>query len=497
MCGVIGHSGRSPSGEILAKALPGFFHRGFDSAAIVTVDTDGRTHKKDDIQPTARQEIPTDTLRGHTGIAHNRYTTTGSSTSAAERQPFVFERADTSLIFAHNGNIVNTAERRTALLAKGYTIRSQSDSELLGLTFFDAYLHSAKDTTEEKVYDAVAATHAACDGAYSVVCVLRDVGLVAFRDPHGIRPLVVMRRAQTDDWIIASEDAPLREQGFDLVGDVAPGEAVIISTAAAGAGSATTPTAATTAGATPTTQHTISRKQCAPNPEYAPCALEYVYLARPDSVINGISVREARRALGRALGKHLLETAPLRPDCVVPIPSTPCDAAREIADVLGVPYIEGLVKKPKKMRTFILPYNRFKAVQEKFLVNTKSLRGKRVLLVDDSIVRGNTVRGIVELLKSAECKEIHIATCSPPVKYQNVYGISIPTTAELVANQYPDIAERAAHLGVDGIVYIPSDVFVATLTALSDKIKTFDFSSFFGKYITPAVTDTYLRQLER
>ena len=482
MCGVIGHLGRGSSGQILAKALPGFFHRGFDSAAIVTVDADGCTHTKNDIQPTAHQEIAADALRGQMGIAHNRYTTTGSATNTAERQPFVFERDGISLVFAHNGNIVDTEECRAVLHAKGYTIRSQSDSELLGLTFFDAYLHSEKDTVEEKVYDAVAAVHMACDDAYSVVCALRDVGLIAFRDPHGIRPLVVMRHTQTDDWIIASEDAPLRTQGFDLVGDVAPGEAVIINTA----------TAATSSGH----QHVVSRRQCASHPEHVPCALEYVYLARADSVINGISVRAARRALGRALGKHLSETIPFRPDCVVPIPSTPCDAAREVADVLGVPYVEGLIKKPKKMRTFILPYNRFKAVQEKFRIDVESLKGKRVLLVDDSIVRGNTIRGVMELLKSAGCGEVYIAACSPPVKYQNVYGISIPTTTELVANQYPDTADRAAYLNVDGILHIPDDVFIDVFTALSDKIEKFDFSSFFGEYITPTVTDTYLRQLE-
>ena len=480
MCGIIGHFGRSASGQILAEALPGFFHRGFDSAAIVTVDEDGCVHKKDDIQPTAHQKIVADTLHGQMGVAHNRYTTAGSATSVLERQPFIFERDGASLIFAHNGNIVDTKERCAALCAKGYVIRSQSDSELLGLTFLDAYLHSKKDTTEEKVYDAVATVHTLFNDAYSVVCALRDVGLIAFRDPYGIHPLVIMRHSQTDDWIVASEDAPLRSQGFELIGDVAPGEAVII-------------TAATTASGH---QHILNKRQCASDPEYVPCALEYVYLARPDSTINGISVCGVRRALGKALGKHLLETSSFRPDCVVPIPSTPCDAAKEVADVLGVPYVEGLIKKPRKMRTFILPYNRFKAVQDKFLVDVESLKGKNILLVDDSIVRGNTIRGVMELLKNVGCGEVHVGAYSPPVKYQNVYGISIPTTTELVANQYPDVDDRAAHLNVDGILHIPDGVFIDVFMALSDKIKKFDFSSFFGEYITPTVTDTYLRRLE-
>ena len=455
MCGIVGHYGEEQSHRILLSSLKNLFHRGHDSAAIFVVDGENLGAIKD-INLRDFDESKLEKMKGNIGVAHNRYTTTGSYKNQKEGQPFVFKEGNAFCIFAHNGNLTNTEEVKTYLEDKEYDIVSDSDSELLGRVFFDGYLN-AQGSQMEKVSKASLLVHEKCKGAYSVVSYIKGVGLIGFRDVFGIRPLVITKKE--NDWVIASEDVASSDIGFKLHSDVFPGEVVIIN------------------------EKGLSRQAYSEDIRHMPCAFEYIYLAREESNINGVSVKDMRKSLGRSLGEHIREEHNLDIDCVVPIPGSACTASFELSKALGVPYEEGLKKIKNSLRSFMLPKNRIEEVKRKFEVNEEVFKGKKVLLVDDSIVRGNTIKGIIHLIKNKGAKEVYFAVYSPKIKYQNFYGISIRTRSELVANKYDSEKELADHFGVNGIIYLPIENFKEALISKGNGIKDFELSCFTGEYI--------------
>ncbi len=472
MCGIAGYYGGGDSSLILFKSIKRLFHRGYDSASIFVVD-DFKFTEYRGINPRNENynEEEVRNIKGFAGIAHNRYTTTGESKNASETQPFVFREKEEFLIFAHNGNIVNASALREELIKKGYRVKSNSDSEVLGGIFFDLYLSSKKKNSKERVFEAVSGLVEKCEGSYSVVAYKSGVGLIAFRDRFGIRPLVVTKRG--DEVAITSENIATKDQGFDMLGDVLPGEAVIVNSRG------------------------IFRRICSKNVKYIPCAFEYVYLAREESTINGIFVKRARELLGEALGEYLLKTHSLDIDYVVPVPESARAGARSLARKIGVPYREGLKRKQGSLRSFILPNNRVEEVKRKFIIDDSVFFGKKIMLVDDSIVRGNTLKGLTSILKDRGIKSLNVAVYSPKIKYQNVYGIAIKTKRELMANNFESEEKMAEHLGVDSVSYLPLSDFKSALQLNRKDIKEFEMSCFTGDYLDNFVGEEYLKKLEK
>ena len=438
MCGILGVVATTPVNQLLYDGLQVLQHRGQDAAGIATAES-GRFHMhkgsglvRDVFRTRNMRDLP-----GNWGIAHVRYPTAGSASAAAEAQPF-YVNSPFGLMLAHNGNLTNSEELKREM-----------------------FLSDLRR----------------CRGAYAAVAMISGTGLVAFRDPYGIRPLVIGRQDTPNgtEWLVASESVALDVMGFKLVRDVAPGEAILIDT-----------------------EGRFHSRQCATHTVQAPCMFEFVYLARPDSLIDGISVYDARIKMGEFLARKLRATMPhLKIDVVIPIPDSSRPSAMEMAHHLNAPYREGFVKNRYIGRTFIMPGQaiRKKSVRQKLNTIHQEFKGKAVLLVDDSIVRGTTSREIVQMARDAGATKVYMASAAPPVRYANVYGIDMPTKNELIAGTRNE-EEICREIGADALIYQDLDDLKAAVQAINPAITVFETSCFDGFYVTGDVTPEYLSGVE-
>lgn len=410
------------------------------------------------------------------GIGHCRYPTAGCE-SSAEAQPF-FVNSPYGIGLAHNGNLINAEELKTELFETDHRhINTSSDSEvLINILAHELQANDKIKITPDDLFEAVGSLHKRVIGAYSVIAMIAGYGVLAFRDPNGIRPLVFGSREENGktEYMVASESVALDTMGYKLERDVEPGEAIFIDK-----------------------NGNLSSKQCAENPKLNPCIFEYVYLARPDSIMDGITVYDARLHMGDKLAQKIKrDWADHDIDVVIPIPDSGRTAALQLAASLGVEYHEGFIKNRYIGRTFIMPGQevRKKSVRQKLNAMKSEFEGKNVLLVDDSIVRGNTSREIVTMAREAGAKKVYFASAAPPVRYPNVYGIDMPTTDELIAHDADDqkVAEK---IGADKVIYQDLEDLKAAVGSLNPAIEAFDDSCFSGEYITGHVDEAYFKQL--
>ena len=481
MCGILGVVATSPVNQLLYDGLMVLQHRGQDAAGITTGDGDAFfMHKGSGLVRDVFRTRNMRALPGNMGIAHCRYPTAGSSSDSAESQPF-YVNSPFGLVLAHNGNLTNTEQLQEEMFRLDRRhINTNSDSEVLLNVLAHEMQAAAKSFSLDldAIFSAVAGVHRRCKGAYAVVVLIAGYGLLAFRDPNGIRPMVVgtNQTPQGTEYLVASESVALDTLGFKVLRDVEPGEAVFIDTS-----------------------HQMHARQCAQNPTLSPCIFEYVYLARPDSVIDGVSVYETRLLMGEYLADKVVERIPVTNiDVVIPIPDSSRPSAMQLAQRLGIPYREGFVKNRYIGRTFIMPgqSTRKKSVRQKLNTVAQEFKGKRVLLVDDSIVRGTTSREIVDMARAAGALKVYFASAAPPVRYPNVYGIDMPTRGELIATGRTD-EEIAREIGADALVYQDLDALKASVSHLKPELSSFDCSCFDGLYVTGDVTPEYLDALER
>ena len=481
MCGILGVVATSAVNQLLYDGLQVLQHRGQDAAGIATEDG-GRFHMHKG-PGMVRDVFRTRNMRnltGNWGIAHCRYPTAGSAYNAAEAQPF-YVNSPFGLMLAHNGNLTNAEELKHDMFLQDLRhINTNSDSEvLLNVLAHELQAASTKYLVDaEAIFRAVAGLHRRVQGAYAVVAMIAGYGLLAFRDPYGIRPLVIGRNdtPQGVEYMVASESVALDTLGFKILRDVEPGEAVLIDRAG-----------------------NFTSRQCADRAIHAPCIFEYVYLARPDSLMDGISVYESRVKMGEFLADKIRHTLPhLEIDAVIPIPDSSRHAAMELAARLALPYREGFVKNRYIGRTFIMPgqSTRKKSVRQKLNAISQEFRGKKVLLVDDSIVRGTTSKEIITMAREAGAKKVYFASASPPVRFPNVYGIDMPTRSELIAAFRSD-DEICREIGADALVYQDLDALKASVRAINPAITQFDCSCFDGTYITGSVSVEYLQGVEQ
>lgn len=416
-------------------------------------------------------------LAGNIGIGHVRYPTAGSS-STAEAQPF-YVNSPFGLALAHNGNLTNAEEVKNELfkVARRH-VNTSSDSEvLLNALAHELQGDGAMQLMPDAIFNAVANLHRKVRGGYAVVALIIGHGLVAFRDPHGIRPLVMGKR-ETDkgtEYMVASESVALDADGFTVLRDVSPGEAVYI-----------------------TEDGQLYSQQCAENPTYTPCIFEYVYFARPDSTIDNVSVYASRVAMGKKLGEKIKkEWAHLDIDVVIPIPETSNDAALQIATELGLPYRQGFVKNRYIGRTFIMPGQgqRKKSVKRKLNAIWQEFKGKNVLLVDDSIVRGTTSEQIIDMAREAGANKVYFASAAPEIRFPNVYGIDMPSANELIAHGH-DAESVCKIIGADGLIFQSLTDLVEAVRSQNPDIKKFETSVFDGVYVTNDITQEYLNRLD-
>ena len=476
MCGIVGIVGQ---GEVAAELYDGLTvlqHRGQDAAGIATADGGKlRVHKGNGLVRDVFDATSMALLSGRVGIAHCRYPTAGSEGSD-EAQPF-YVNSPFGIALAHNGNLVNTdALRREVFEQDRRNVNTESDSEVL-LNVFAHELDSQGVLTPDAVFRALEGVNRRAKGGYAVVCTVLGLGLVAFRDPNGIRPLVLGKRTANgiDEYIVASESVALDVLGFERLRDVAPGEGIVI-----------------------TARGELFAQQCAPPLAHAPCIFEFVYFARPDSMIEEISVHKARMRMGVTLGEKILRERPGHDiDVVIPIPDTSRDAALEIASVLGVKYREGFIKNRYVGRTFIMPGQgeRAKSVKRKLNPIPLEFRNRVVLLVDDSIVRGTTSQQIVQMARDAGARKVYLASAAPPVRYPNIYGIDMPSSEELVAH---DRSEREIEqlLGCDWLVYQDLADLEAAVAGPKFPGRKFDSSCFSGEYVT-GIEAGYFERLQQ
>lgn len=480
MCGILGVVATTPVNQLLYDGLQVLQHRGQDAAGIATAERNiFHMHKGPGLVRDMFRTRNMRNLTGNWGIAHCRYPTAGSATNTAEAQPF-YVNSPFGLMLAHNGNLTNAEElKRDMFMQDLRHINTDSDSEvLLNVLAHELQAAATKyQLDEDTIFKAVAGVHRRCRGAYAVVAMIAGYGLLAFRDPFGIRPLIIGRNLTETgaEYLVASESVALDTLGFQVLRDVMPGEAVLI-----------------------TTDGTFHSRECAEQSLLAPCMFEFVYLARPDSLIDGISVYETRVKMGEYLADKIRHTLPnLQIDTVIPIPDSSRPAAMELANRLNLPYREGFVKNRYIGRTFIMPgqTQRRKSVRQKLNAIAQEFRGKNVLLVDDSIVRGTTSREIVQMARDAGARKVYFASAAPPVRYANVYGIDMPTRSELIAADRSD-EEIRAEIGADALVYQDLDALKAALRSVNPAIANFETSCFDGCYITGDVTAEYLSSVE-
>jgi amidophosphoribosyltransferase len=480
MCGVIGIVANTAVNQLLYDGLMVLQHRGQDAAGIVTAEENRfHMHKGPGLARDVFRTRDMRNLLGDMGVAHVRYPTAGSASSSAESQPF-YVNSPYGIVLGHNGNLTNTHELKEALFRADLRhVNTNSDSEvLLNVLAHELQVRAAgRQLNPDTIFGAVAGVHARCKGAYAVTAFISGYGLLAFRDPHGIRPLVIgiNEAATPHEYIIASESVAIDTLGFRLLRDVAPGEAVFIDY-----------------------QRQLHSHQCSDKTALNPCIFEYVYLARPDSVMDGVSVYSTRLAMGVSLAEKIKrEFAHLKIDVVIPIPDTSRPSALQLANHLNVPYREGFIKNRYIGRTFIMPGQalRKKSVRQKLNAIAEEFKGRNVLLVDDSIVRGTTSREIVQMARDAGAAQVYFASASPPVRYSNVYGIDMPTRNELIANGRSD-EEIAREIGCDALIYQDLDAMVEVVRAGNPAIPDFDTSCFDGRYITGDITPEYLNYVE-
>lgn len=481
MCGIVGLLDTGPVNQTIYDALSVLQHRGQDAAGIMTCSGKKVFLRKDnglvrDVFHT-RHMLQ---LKGNMGIGHVRYPTAGSD-SRSEAQPF-YVNSPFGIAIAHNGNTVNARQLRSELFKQDLRhLNTRSDSEII-LNIFahelrEALEHRSLSASPENVFEAVAGVFKRCSGGYAIVAMIVGNGILAFRDPNGIRPLVYGVRDSDDGrgHMFSSESIAFDVLGFDLVGEVKPGEAVYVEK-----------------------DGTVHRKICAEKTASRPCIFEYVYLARPDSVIDGIEVYQTRLRMGDMLGEKLLRKWPDHDiDVVIPVPDTSRPAAQQLAKKLGVEYREGFIKNRYVGRTFIMPgqKERQKSVRQKLNAMPSEFEGKNVLLVDDSIVRGTTSSKIIELAREAGARRVYFASAAPPVRYPNVYGIDMPTPKEFVAYDR-SIKEIGVEIGADWILFQDIEQLVEAVSHGQDHIREFDTSCFTGEYLTGDVTSAYLKSVE-
>ncbi|WP_202731710.1 amidophosphoribosyltransferase [Achromobacter xylosoxidans] len=479
MCGIVGVIGRGPVNQLLYDSLLLLQHRGQDAAGIAT--SQGNQFNMYKAHGLVRDVFRTRNMRalpGTSGVGQVRYPTAGSSASEEEAQPF-YVNAPFGIMFAHNGNLTNWRELRESLYRVDRRhINTNSDSEVL-LNVLAHELQSAASGVsldDDAMFRAVAAVHKRVRGAYAVVAQISGYGLLAFRDPNGIRPLCIGRQ-ETDEgveWMVASESVALEGSGFAFVRDVEPGEAVFVDL-----------------------DGRFVSRQCADNPQLVPCIFEYVYFARPDSLIDGVSVYDARLRMGEYLADKVARNMRLGDiDVVMPIPDSSRPAAMQLAARLNLDYREGLIKNRYVGRTFIMPGQavRRKSVRQKLNAIGMEFKGKNALLVDDSIVRGTTSREIVDMARAAGANKVYFASAAPPVRFPNVYGIDMPTQSELIATGRSD-EEIARAIGADSLVYQDLHDMQQAVRDLNPKLSRFEASCFDGEYITGDITAEYLARL--
>ncbi|GAB4057782.1 amidophosphoribosyltransferase [Uliginosibacterium sediminicola] len=481
MCGIIGVMATTPVNQLLYDGLQVLQHRGQDAAGIATADG-GRfhMHKGPGLVRDVFRTRNMRNLEGNWGIGHCRYPTAGSAYNPAEAQPF-YVNSPFGLMLAHNGNLTNADElKREMYLADLRHMNTNSDSEVL----LNVLAHELQEASggsfrldEETIFKAVAGVHKRAKGAYAAVVMIAGYGLLAFRDPYGIRPLVIGENSvdERKEYMVASESVAIDVLGFKLLRDVAPGEAILVDV-----------------------QGKLSSRLCAEPRPYAPCMFEFVYLARPDSLIDGISVYESRVKMGTRLAERIRrDYAHLQIDVVIPIPDSSRSAAMELASNLGIAYREGFVKNRYIGRTFIMPGQavRRKSVRQKLNAIHQEFAGKNVLLVDDSIVRGTTSHEIINMARDAGATKVYMASAAPPVRHANVYGIDMPSRAELIAS-FRNEEEIGREIGADALIYQTLEDLTEAVGSLNPAIKQFESSCFDGRYITGDITPEYLSSVE-
>ncbi|WP_209025956.1 amidophosphoribosyltransferase [Mannheimia haemolytica] len=482
MCGIVGIIGNSPVNQAIYDGLTLLQHRGQDAAGIVTIDDENRfrLRKANGLVSDVFQQEHMVRLQGNVGIGHVRYPTAGSS-SVSEAQPF-YVNSPFGITLVHNGNLTNNAELKARLYNEARRhVNTNSDSEsLLNIFAYFLDLYSTQHLSPDNIFETVRKTNDSIRGAYACIAMIIGHGMVAFRDPFGIRPLVLGKREieGKTEYMFASESVALDVVGFEFVRDVLPGEAIYV-----------------------TFDGQLHSQICADNPKLNPCIFEYVYFARPDSVIDGVSVYSARVHMGELLGEKIKrEWGRIIDDIdvVIPIPETSNDIAVRIANMLYKPYRQGFVKNRYVARTFIMPgqAQRKSSVRRKLNAIASEFKGKSVLLVDDSIVRGTTSEQIVEMARAAGAKRVYFASAAPEIRYPNVYGIDMPTCEELVAYDR-SVEEVAQMIGVDKLIFQDLEALYKSIQLENPTIHHFDDSVFTGEYITGDVDKCYLDSIAR
>ena len=477
MCGVVGIAGTSDVNLELYDALTILQHRGQDAAGMVT-DSDGELHqcKGEGLVRDVFRRSHMLRLVGRFGVGHCRYPTAGSS-GPAMAQP-LYVNSPYGICIAHNGNLTNADELREHIFRTDLRhLNTDSDSEvLLNVFAHELQLRGKLEPTSEDIFASVTEVHKRCRGAYGVVGLIANYGMFAFRDPNGIRPLCfgVRHTDQGDEYAVVSESVVLDSLGFELIRDLEPGEALFVDT-----------------------KGNLHLKQCAENPKLSPCIFEHVYFARPDSIMDNISVYKCRLRMGEKLADKILREKPDHDiDVVIPIPDTSRVSSQALAERLGVKIREGFMKNRYIGRTFIMPgqKERKKSVRQKLNAVKLEFAGKNVLLVDDSIVRGTTSKEIIQMARDAGAKKVYMVSAAPGVRYPNVYGIDMPTANELIAHGRTD-DEVGEIIGADWIIYQDLDDLIASGTEGNPEVKRFDCSVFDGDYVTGDVDESYLNHI--
>jgi len=477
MCGIVGIVANERVNQTLYDALTVLQHRGQDAAGIATCEGE-RLHQRKD-NGLVREVFHTKhmlRLAGNMGIGHIRYPTAGRA-SSTEAQPF-YVNSPFGITLAHNGNLINSKQlMRDVFRDDRRHINTESDSEILLNVFAHELMKLGKLRIDENdVFKAVAGVHKRCQGGYAAIAMIVGYGIVAFRDPFGIRPVCFGYRDSEEgrEYMVASESVALDALGFELMRDLEPGEAIVIDT-----------------------NSEIHTRQCAEHSVHAPCIFEYVYLARPDSIIDDVSVYKARLRMGERLADRILEAWPDHDiDVVIPIPDTSRTAALPLSYKLGVKYREGFIKNRYIGRTFIMPgqKERERSVRHKLNAIDLEFEGKNVLLVDDSIVRGTTSAQIIHMAREAGARKVYFASAAPPVRYQNVYGIDMPVVGELIAHNRTE-EQVAATIGADRLFYQTVNDLIDAVRQGNPRLREFDTSCFTGDYVTGGVTTDYLEQI--
>jgi len=480
MCGILGVISQSPVNQLLYDGLQVLQHRGQDAAGIATLeDYTFHMHKDNGLVRDVFRTRNMRALVGNAGIAHVRYPTAGSAEDHNEAQPF-YVSSPFGIMLGHNGNLTNADELKEQLFVEDLRhVNTNSDSEVL----LNVLAHELQNKSRQyrldadTIFAAMTSVHKRCHGAYAAVALIAGYGLLAFRDAFGIRPLVigVNETIRGNEYLVASESVALDTLGFKFLRDIAPGEAVFVDF-----------------------NGKLHSQQCSESASLNPCIFEYVYLARPDSMIDGISVYETRLYMGEYLADKIKSNwKEIHIDVVIPIPDSSRPSALQLANRLNIPFREGFVKNRYIGRTFIMPGQamRKKSVRQKLNAIGVEFSGKNVLLVDDSIVRGTTSREIVQMARDAGARKVYFASAAPPVRFPNVYGIDMPSPLELIATGRSD-EEICREIGADGIIYQDLADLKAAVSQANPHISGFDASCFDGRYITGDITASYLNEIE-